>query len=145
MKESDEPVVIEQTFEAPIETVWRSITEIDLMRQWYFENIPDFRAEVGFETQFNVHSQGRDFLHMWRVTEVAPLSKIACDWRFDGYPGDSFVVFELFEEGDLTRLRLTACVRESFPQDIPEFTRDSCVAGWEYFIRQRLRGCLEKS
>jgi uncharacterized protein YndB with AHSA1/START domain len=136
---------VEQTFEASVATVWRSITEIGLMKQWYFENIPEFRAEVGFETQFNVRSQDRDFLHMWEVTEVVPLKRVAYDWRFDGYQGDSSVVFELFKEGDLTLLRVTVCVRESFPQDVPEFTRESCVAGWEYFIGQRLKRFLEES
>ncbi len=42
------------------------------MRKWYFENIPAFKPEVGFETQFNVQSEERNFLHKWKVTEVQP-------------------------------------------------------------------------
>ena len=42
------------------------------MRQWYFENIPAFKAEVGFETQFEIHNQGRIFPHRWKVTKVVP-------------------------------------------------------------------------
>ena len=145
MKESDDPIVVEQKLEAPVETVWNAITEIDLMRQWYFENIPDFKPEIGFETQFNVRSEERDFLHQWKVTEVVPPKKIAYDWRFDKYQGDSSVVFELLREGGATLLRLSVFVRESFPEDIPEFTRESCIAGWEYFIGQRLKDFLEKS
>lgn len=64
MIENDVPIIVEQTFNATINTVWSSITEIDQMRKWYFENIPSFEPEVGFETQFNVKSHGRDFLHM---------------------------------------------------------------------------------
>ena len=144
MRADDEPIVVEETFHTSIETVWRSITEIDYMRLWYFEAIPTFRAEVGFETQFNVRSEDRDFLHMWKVTEVVPMRKIAYDWRYEGYPGDSFVVFELFESDDATTLRLTHSVRESFPEDIREFTRESGHAGWEYFIKKRLKEHLEK-
>ena len=70
MRKEDEPIVVEQTFNASIETVWNAITDIDQMRQWYFENIPSFEPKVGFETQFNVQCQGRDFLHMWKVTEL---------------------------------------------------------------------------
>ena len=75
MRKNDEPIIVEQIFSLPIEVVWNSITEVDVMRQWYFENIPSFKPEVGFETKFNVESQGRNFLHMWRVTEVVPKKK----------------------------------------------------------------------
>jgi len=136
---------VEQTFNATIEAVWNAITQIDLMRQWYFDNIPAFTAEVGFETQFNVHSQGRDFLHMWRVTEVVPLQMIAYTWKFANYPGDALVVFELSKQDRLTRLKLTCIVHEDFPEDIPEFTTESCIGGWEYFIKKSLKEYLEKT
>jgi len=144
MRDTDEAVVVEQTFETSREVVWRAITEIDQMRQWYFENIPSFKPEVGFETQFNVENEGRNFLHIWKVAEVVPMKKIVCNWKYDGYSGDSFVVFELFEQNNLTKLRLTHKVLESFPQDIPEFSRESCVGGWTFFIRKSLKEYLEK-
>ena len=143
MRKNDEPVVVEQTFNTSIDTVWNSITRIEQMRQWYFENIPAFKAEVGFETQFNVHSQGRNFLHMWKVIEVLPNKMITYNWKYDGYPGDSFVVFELFDQNNLTKLRLTHQVQESFPEDIPELTRQSCAEGWTFFINKSLKDILE--
>jgi uncharacterized protein YndB with AHSA1/START domain len=145
MRKNDDPIIIEQTFNRPIDTVWRSITEIDQMRQWYFENIPSFKPEVGFETQFNVQSQHRNFLHIWKVTEVVPLKKISYNWKYEGYPGDSFVVFELFKQNNLTKLRLTHQVQESFPEDIPEFSRESGLEGWTFFIRKSLKEFLEKN
>ncbi len=142
MRKGDPPVVVEQSFGASVETVWNAITDVDQMRRWYFENIPAFKPEIGFETQFTVQSQGRDFPHLWKVTEVVPLQKIEYNWKYDGYPGDSFVVFELFEQNDLTKLRLTTRVVESFPEDIPEFKRESCMDGWTYLINQSLRDFL---
>jgi uncharacterized protein YndB with AHSA1/START domain len=127
-----------------MEAVWSAITEIDQMRQWYFENIPSFKPEVGFETQFNVESQERNFLHLWKVTEAVPLKKIKYTWKFEGYPGDSFVVFELFEHNNGTKLRLSTEVLEDFPADIPEFKRESGVAGWTFFIKKSLKEFLEK-
>ena len=132
MRKSDEPIIVEQTFNTSIDIVWNSITEIDQMRQWFFDNIPSFKPEVGFETQFSVQSQNRNFLHMWKVTEVVPKKMITYNWKYAGYPGDSFVVFELFKQNNLTKLRLTHQVRESFPEDIPEFSRESCVDGWNF-------------
>ncbi len=144
MKANDTPVIVEQTFSATIATVWSAITEVDQMRQWFFENIPAFKPEVGFETQFNVESEGRNFLHLWQVTQVVPLKMITCNWKYEGYAGDSFVAFELFEENDSTRLRVTHQVTQNFPDDIPEFLRESCVAGWTFFIKERLDAFLAR-
>jgi uncharacterized protein YndB with AHSA1/START domain len=143
MRKNEEPIVVEQTFNSSIDVVWNTITEIDQMRQWFFENIPAFLPDVGFETQFNVQSQDRNFLHMWKVTEVVPLKMIEYNWKYEGYEGDSFVVFELFEQDNMTKLRLTHRVVESFPEDIPEFSRESCVEGWTFFIRKSLKEYLE--
>jgi len=54
MKKNEEPIIVEQTFNTSVDTVWNALTEIDQMRKWYFESIPSFKPEVGFETQFNV-------------------------------------------------------------------------------------------
>jgi hypothetical protein len=35
------------------------------MRQWFFEEMKDFEAEPGFETQFNVECEGRHYVHLW--------------------------------------------------------------------------------
>ena len=115
------------------------------MCQQYFENIPSFKPEDGFETQFNVQSQERNFLHMWKVTEVVPLKKISYNWKYENYPGDSFVVFELFKQNNMTKLRLTHQVLENFPEDIPEFLRESGVEGWTFFIKKSLKEFLEKN
>ncbi len=81
---------------------------------------------------------------MWEVTEVVPGKMITYNWKYDGYPGDSFVVFELFKQNNLTRLKLTHQVYESFPEDIPEFSRESCIEGWTFFIKKSLKGFLEE-
>jgi len=97
MKTTEQPVIIEQTFNTTVDVVWNAITDITQMRQWYFPNIPDFKPEVGFETRFDIRSQDRIFPHVWKVTEVIPNRLIKYNWRYDGYAGDSFVTFELFK------------------------------------------------
>jgi len=115
------------------------------MKQWFFENIESFKPEVGFETQFNVQSQDRNFLHLWKLTEVVSMKRITYNWKYEGYPGDSIVMFELLEQNDQTKLRLTHKVMESFPEDIPEFSRESGIEGWSYFIKKSLKEFLGKS
>ncbi|MBT8185036.1 MAG: SRPBCC domain-containing protein [Eudoraea sp.] len=138
------PIIVEATFDAKAEEVWKALTVHDLMIQWYFENIPAFEAREGFKTQFNVESNDRDFFHIWEVTLVVPGKKIGYSWRYANIPGEGHVEFELTELEGKTILKLTNTGLESFPQHIPEFKRESCIGGWNYFIRQRLKEFLEK-
>ena len=144
MKKSDKPVIVEQEFNTSIEDLWTAITHPDHMREWFFENIPAFEAKEGFSTHFNVQTQDRDFLHLWEITELIPGKKIRYNWKYGGYPGDSFVTFELFEREDKTLLRLTHDVTEDFPEDIPEFSRESCLNGWNYFIKESLDSYMKE-
>jgi uncharacterized protein YndB with AHSA1/START domain len=143
MKKGEAPIVVEQDFDRSASDVWDAITKIGEMHKWYFENIPDFKAEVGFATQFVVESGGRRFLHLWKVTEVTPPSKVVYDWKYAGHPGDSLVTFEVSGNEKSARLRVTASVLESFPEEIPEFSRESCLEGWTYFIKDRLKAYLD--
>ncbi|TYQ00488.1 uncharacterized protein YndB with AHSA1/START domain [Tenacibaculum adriaticum] len=138
------PIIVKRIINQPIGKVWNAITDLDQMVQWFFENIPDFKAEVGFVTEFKVKSKTRDFLHLWKIVEVIPNQKIKYDWRYpDYYGGSSFVTFELISEGNnKTELIITAKGIENFPQEIPEFSRESCRGGWEYFSN-RLKNFLE--
>lgn len=136
-------VVVEQVFSNSVTQVWQAITQLDQMKQWFFENIPEFKPEVGFKTQFNVSAGERNFLHLWRILEVVPEKSIVYDWRYKEYPGQGIVKFELSETGGQTRLKLTNEGLESFPDHIPEFTRESCHAGWKYFIKEQLKAFLE--
>jgi len=125
--------------------VWLAITDVGRMRQWFFDNIPAFEPEAGFETRFRVESEGRSFMHVWKVTDVRPLKRIVWDWSYAEYDGDAFVSFELTDHGDATVLKVTSTTRRDFPDDIPEFTSESCLAGWRYFIQQRLKAYLDEN
>jgi len=144
MSDDKQPIIVEQTFNKSINAVWHAITEIDQMRQWFFQNIESFDPVIGFETQFNVQTPDRSFLHIWKLTEVEPLKKITYSWKYGGFPGNSFVTFELFEQKDQTKLRLTHTQTESFPDTIPEFSRENGIEGWNYFIRKSLKAFLKK-
>lgn len=112
------------------------------MKQWFFENIPSFKAEVGFKTAFNVQAPSRDFLHQWEIIEVIPYKKIVYSWKYENISGEGIVTFELIEENNQTKLILTNEGLENFPQQYPEFARESCIEGWNYFIKQRLKEYL---
>ncbi|HTS44752.1 MAG TPA: SRPBCC domain-containing protein [Puia sp.] len=137
-----EPFVIERTLNAPVEKVWKAITDKEQMKKWYFD-IAEFKPEKGFEFQFEGVNKGRRFLHLCRIEEVVVSRKISHTWRYDGYEGNSLVSFELFPEGKYTRLKLTHEGLETFPQDNPDFARENFVVGWTYIIGTSLKKFVE--
>ena len=141
----DPPVTIERVYNASVEKVWDAITDINQMKQWYFPQLENFKPEKDFETQFNVHHEGRDFMHVWKVKEVLPLKKISLEWKYAGYPGNSLVSFELFPEGNKTRLVLTHEGIQSFmPGSYPELAKKNFIGGWTSFMDKGLKEFLEK-
>ncbi|HET7732950.1 MAG TPA: SRPBCC domain-containing protein, partial [Paludibacter sp.] len=141
----NQPIIVEQTYNASVAEVWKAITDENEMKKWYFKTMETFKPEVGFETEFDVEANGKHYLHQWRVTEVEHGKKITYNWKFGGYKGEWAVTFELTDENGLTKLTLTNYGIESFPQDNPDFSRESATEGWNYFIRERLKDFLEKS
>ena len=140
----DQPIIITQSFNVSVEKVWAAITTKEQMVQWFFNAIISFDATEGFETSFNIHNIGKDYLHVWKVLEVIPLHKIVYSWKYADYAGDSYVVWELTTNQDITTLTLTHNGQNSFPQDNPDFSRENCIAGWQMFINQRLKTYLGK-
>jgi uncharacterized protein YndB with AHSA1/START domain len=124
-------VVVERTYNASAKTIWAAITELDQMKQWYMKEINSFKPEVGFETEFSVRHEGKEFPHLWKVTEVVPEKKITYDWRFAGNSGISYVTFELIPHAERTRLKITHTGLESFnAKNNPDLARRNFQQGW---------------
>lgn len=140
---NNSPFVIERTFQAPVAKVWNAITNKDDMKQWYFD-LPEFKPEVGFEFQFYGGKEEKQYLHLCKITEVTALKKLTYSWRYDGYEGNSHVTFELFAEGDKTRLRLTHAGLETFPSSNSDLAKENFATGWTDIVDTALKGFLEK-
>jgi uncharacterized protein YndB with AHSA1/START domain len=135
-------VVVERILNAPIARVWKALTDVEEMRGWYF-NLKEFKPEVGFEFDFVVEHEGNRYHHLCRVTEVIPQKKIAYSWRYKGEPGDSLVTFELFSEGNKTRVKLTHAGIETFPKTAA-YARKNFESGWTAIIGSELKQFVEK-
>src|SRR4030095_12566005 len=127
-----EAVIVERMFDAPVARVWKALTDVDQMRVWYFD-LKELKLQIGFEFEFVVEHEGNTYHHLCKVTEVIPEKKIAYTWRYKGEVGDSLVTFELFGEGDRTRLKLTHSGIETFPKT-PAYARKNFEAGWTEII-----------
>ena len=74
---NNQSVIIERTFNAPVEKVWKAITDKDEMKLWYFD-LKEFKPEIGFKFQFTATGKDGDkqFVHHCEITEVIPEQKL---------------------------------------------------------------------
>ncbi len=134
------PLVVERTFAAPVDLVWKALTTAEDLRRWYIDP-EDFQPRAGFEFQFTIQREGRTSRYYCQVTKAVARKKLAYTMRFDDHTEESLVTFELFPEGDRTRLRLTHEGLDKFPP-LPRFARENFLQGWTQIINQ-LKNHLE--
>ena len=70
-----QPLIIERTLNAPIQTVWDALTRKEEMDKWYFK-LDNFKPELGFTFSFNGQGRkGEKYVHLCKILEVNPLHK----------------------------------------------------------------------
>ncbi|HSP88340.1 MAG TPA: SRPBCC domain-containing protein [Ignavibacteriaceae bacterium] len=138
----NDPIIKEVLLNAPVAKVWKAITDKEDMKQWYFD-LAEFKPQVGFKFQFEGGKDEKIYLHLCKVTEVIPNKKLTYSWRYEGYPGISFVTFELFSEGNKTKLKLTHEGLESFGTANPDLARENFVEGWNEIIGASIKKFVE--
>ena len=139
----NKPLIVERTYNANIQRVWKAITDRDQMKEWYFD-LEEFKPETGFKFEFTGGDETVQFLHECIVLEADPPHKLSYSWRYPDREGYSVVTFELFAEDETkTRLRLTHEGIDSFPQDDHRFGIASFTAGWNEIIGVSLKNFVE--
>lgn len=133
------PFVMEQVYDSPIQKVWQALADENKMREWYFPQLEKFKPVVGFEFVFS--NDGSRYQKEWQVTKVINGRLLAHSWVYKGYPGKSEVTFELYEDRDKTRLKLTHTGLASFPDD-PHFLRHRFEDGWNNILTNKLKNFL---
>lgn len=136
------PVVKEVLLEAPASRVWKALTNKEELRQWCFD-MDAFEPVEGFEFHFYGENEGVKFLHNCRVIEVKIERLMKWLWSYEGIPGDTYVTFELFPEGEKTRLKLTHEGLEKLPQD-KNYRKENFEGGWNEIIGKLLVDYLTK-
>lgn len=137
------PIVVETTVDVPVLKVWTALTDKSEMKKWYFD-VSGFDAKPGFEFSFaGQGSKGEQYMHLCKITEVIPEKRLQYSWRYDGYPGNSLVTFELTPEGNKTHVKLTHEGVESFANENPDFAKSSFVGGWNEIIPKMLKNYVE--
>ena len=144
MKQSDPPIIVSAFYPTKRSEVWSALSSKEEMIQWYFPQIPFFETVVGTKIEFLVENEGRSFTHQWTILEADPPNCLLHTWSYQEHSGEATMRFDLTDTSEGTEVTATCTVLKDFPQDIPEFKRESCVAGWDYFLNQALAGYLKK-
>jgi len=98
-------IVMEVTYAAPPESVWRALTEPELLREWLMEN--NFRAEKGVRCEFRMPPRpGFSGLVRCEVIEVELHRRLVYTWDGGGAWGKTTVAWTLEPSASGTRLRL---------------------------------------
>lgn len=138
-------IVKEVSLDATPAKVWKAITDKNEMKKWYFD-LKEFKAVPGFEFEFEGGPEDRIYIHQCRITEVIPLKKLSYTWSYKGYQGTTLVTFELFEEGDRTRLKLTHQGLERFAvNNNPDLDKKNFDAGWSQIIGISIKDYVDKT
>jgi uncharacterized protein YndB with AHSA1/START domain len=110
------------------ERVWRALVDPAELAAWLMPN--DFVAEPGHE--FTLDTGEHVGKIQAEVLEIDEPRLLRCRWT--GVFGDSVVTFELFPEGDGTRLRV---VHDGFADPLPPVF-DDFDEGWKQKLEEDL-------
>lgn len=87
-------VVLDFHYEADVETVWKALTESDMLSQWIMDN--NFKAEEGYSFQFTSEpNEWWDGIIKGEVTAVNAPNKLSYTWYSAGE--ETFVEWTLSE------------------------------------------------
>lgn len=138
-----QPFVIEMDYDAPVEKVWKAITDPDDMKQWYFD-LPSFTLKVAVPKEIEkFEDPDTMFLNKCFAVEMIDGKKISYAWKYEAYPGNSLITFELSEKGKKTKLLFTHQGLETYPVSNPEVARDNIVSSWRYMLDTAIKVFLE--
>ncbi len=137
------PLIVERAYNAPIEKVWKAITDRDQMKEWYF-NLDEFKPEEGFKFSFTGGDDHVQYVHHCEIIEVDPPNKLSHTWTYEKNTGHSVVTWELFNEGEKkTRVKLTHDGLHSFSNGDPNFEVSSFTKGWNSILGESLKNYVE--
>ena len=135
-------VTLERVYDAPVEKIWKALTDVKEMKQWYFD-LKEFKAEPGFKFSFYGGTEEKQYLHLCEVKEAIANKKLSYSWRYENEPGDTLVSFELFPEGSKTRLKLTHTGFETFTSGNPDLAMGNFHEGWTSILDESLKKYVE--
>jgi uncharacterized protein YndB with AHSA1/START domain len=135
-----------RVYNAPIEMVWKAITDGDEMKQWYFDFSGAFKLEEGHEFEWYAgEPEGKQWLHRGKMVDIIDGKKLSHTWEYPGYTGSSLVTWELTAvDKNNTSLVLTQEFITPFDENEEALRRENFNTGWKHIINTSLAEHLKK-
>lgn len=133
------PIIVQYKINAPVETIWKALTDKNEMKLWYFD-IPDFELEVGKEFNFYEPGEEKKYHHQGELLEIIPNQRLQYSWSYPDFSKEkTFVTWELHPEEEVTFITLIHEDIDNF-KDLGEgFSRKDFTEGWNAIIGQSLK------
>jgi uncharacterized protein YndB with AHSA1/START domain len=136
----------EVVIDAPVEVVWRTITEPEQIRQWFAERV-ELELEAGGRGLMGFEDRAFPLV----VAAVEPPTRFAFRWNHpageEPAPGNSTLVeFTLVGEGERTRLRVveSGLALVVWPVGDKERFADEHRGGWAMYMDRLARLLAER-
>lgn len=111
--------------------VWQALTEINQMKEWYFD-IQDFDLNEG--SVFNFYETGgtNQFHHRCKMLKIVPEKLLSHTWTHPSHSkGESVVTWNIVENQEFTEVTLQHDGLENFNDAGPDFAPENYQFGWE--------------
>lgn len=125
------------------ERVWRALTDVAEMKQWYF-SMTGFEPVAGTTFYFYEPGENKQFLHRCSILEIIPGKRLKHTWTYpEKVDGTSVVTWEIELADDQTKVTNTHEGIENFAEGGKDFARENFVAGWDEILNKLLKTHVE--
>ncbi len=133
-------LIIECTYTASIDLVWRAITDSRLLAEWLMEN--DFSPIVGTRCQFRMKPQpGFSGVIQCEVLEVQPPVRLVYTWDGGGASGKTTLAWTLEASAEHTKLTLEHTGFQGFRPFLLSLMMGS---GWNQKLNRKVPAILAR-
>ncbi|WP_284653124.1 SRPBCC family protein [Flavobacterium terrisoli] len=146
MEKTANSLSLVKTYKAPVETLWKVITEREHLKQWYFDFAEDWELKVGQQFDWSAgDNECNQWLHRGVMLEIIPNKKLSHSWEYPGHSGTSVVTWELHPiDKNNTELHFSHVFTVPFDVTEPAFKRENFEMGWNEILNNLLVNYLGK-
>lgn len=137
------PIIVQYKIKAPVEKVWKALTDQHEMKSWYFD-ISDFELEIGKVFNFYEPGEEKKYHHQGKILEIIPNKKLKHTWSYPELSdGITTVTWELNQQGEDTSVTLIHDDIDMLKELGANFSREAFADGWNGILKQSLKPYLE--
>ncbi|WP_426278548.1 SRPBCC family protein [Chryseobacterium sp. S-02] len=137
------PIIVQCKVKAPVEKVWKALTDQHEMKSWYFD-IADFELEKGKTFNFYEPGEEKKYHHQGEILEIIPDKKLKHTWSYPELSaGITAVTWELNQQGEETNITLIHDDIDQLKELGDNFSREAFAEGWNGILKQSLKPYLE--